>query len=105
MWILGHSYVYWGARRADVRKGGRLLGLSGDEGMVRWLGIPGMLWSRVVPEMHRYARLDRPPDVVLLHVGGNDLGLRCTHELIRDIKFYFFATTVFFPGYHFCMMV
>lgn len=87
VWIFGHSYVYWGARRADVRKDGRLLGLAGEEGTVRWIGFPGMLWSRVVPEMHKFAGLDRPPDVVVLHVGGNDLGVRCARELIRDIKF------------------
>ncbi|XP_077314597.1 uncharacterized protein LOC143996435 isoform X2 [Lithobates pipiens] len=97
VWILGHSYVYWGARRAEVRRDGRLLGLSREEGTVRWLGIPGMLWSRVLPEIHRYARLDRPPNVVLLHVGGNDLGLRCARELIRDIKFDLLRLQASFP--------
>lgn len=97
MWILGPSYVYWGARRADVRKDGRLLGLSGEEGIVRWIGFPGMLWSWVVPEKQRFARLDRPPDVVLLHAGGNDLGLRCARELVRDIKFDLLRLQSFFP--------
>ncbi|XP_053323805.1 uncharacterized protein LOC128497668 [Spea bombifrons] len=30
IWILGHSYVYWAARRASVRPRGRLLGLDPD---------------------------------------------------------------------------
>lgn len=97
MWILGRSYVYWGARRADVRRGGRLLGLTEGEGVVRWIGIPGMLWSRVVPEMHKFASLDRTPDVVVIHAGGNDLGIRCARELIRDIKFDLLRLQSFFP--------
>ncbi|KAM4012709.1 uncharacterized protein ACNLHF_004581, partial [Anomaloglossus baeobatrachus] len=53
-WILGHSYVYWGARRADARWNGR--------------------------------QLDRPPDILVLHAGGNDLGGRPFRILIKDIK-------------------
>lgn len=74
VWILGHSYVFWGARQADVRPNGRQLGISRQEACVRWLGVPGMLWSRMVPEVHCFALLDRPPNVLVLHVGGNDLG-------------------------------
>ncbi|CAJ0916298.1 unnamed protein product [Ranitomeya imitator] len=28
VWIVGHSYMYWGAKRADVRQDGRQLGFS-----------------------------------------------------------------------------
>lgn len=34
-----------------------------------------MMWSRVVLEVEHYARMDRPPDVLVLHAGGNDLGV------------------------------
>lgn len=64
---------------------------------MRWIGILGMLWSRVLPEVHRYARLDRPPDVLLLHAGGNDLGMRASRELVRDIKFDFLRLRSLFP--------
>lgn len=29
VWILGHSYVFWGAKRAAVRLAGRQLGFPG----------------------------------------------------------------------------
>lgn len=85
--ILGYSYVCWGTRRVDVRPNGRQLGFSRQEACVRWLGFPGMLWSRMVSEVHRFVRLDRPPDVLILHVGGNDLGVRSMLDVTRDIKF------------------
>lgn len=65
--------------------------------MVQWTGIPGMLWSRVLPEIQRYACLDRPPDVLLLRVGGNDLCLRASRKLIRDVKWDFLQLRVSFP--------
>lgn len=47
--------VLGGARRDDVRYEGRQLGFSRQEACIRWLGVPGMLWSRMVPEVHRFA--------------------------------------------------
>ncbi|XP_044155431.1 uncharacterized protein LOC122942002 [Bufo gargarizans] len=98
VWILGHSYVFWGAIRADVRPSGRQLGFSSELATVRWLGVRGMLWGGVLREVHRFVRLDRPPDVLVLHVGGNDLGRRPFRELIRDVKFDLLRIWALFPG-------
>lgn len=87
VWILGHSYVFWGAERASVRPDGRQLGFSRSEVLVRWLGKRGLRWSGVLPEMSNFVRLDRPPDILVLHAGGNDLAKRPFRELVRDIKF------------------
>ncbi|XP_040283336.1 uncharacterized protein LOC120997330 [Bufo bufo] len=51
VWILGHSYVFWGAIRADVRPSGRQLGVSPELATVRWLGVRGMLWGGVLREI------------------------------------------------------
>lgn len=59
VWILGHSYVFLGAKRGDIRPEGRQLGISRRKACIRWLGVPGMLWSRVVPEVHKFALWDR----------------------------------------------
>lgn len=34
-----------------------------------------MRWGRVMVEVERYVRLDRPPDVLVIHAGGNDMGI------------------------------
>lgn len=72
--------------RADQRRNGRQLGFDKDLLQVRWIGVRGMLWSRVLAEIRFHALCDRGPDIVLLHVGGNDMALRPSREIIRDIK-------------------
>ncbi|XP_072010634.1 uncharacterized protein [Engystomops pustulosus] len=52
LWIAGHSFVHWGALRADVRPAGRQLGFAASEVQVRWIGQRGLLWSRLLPEIH-----------------------------------------------------
>lgn len=85
-WILGHSYVCRGALQADLRRSGRQLGFDRSDLQVRWMGVRGMLWHRVLQEVQFYAKFDRFPDLLLLHVGGNDMAARSSRELIRDIK-------------------
>lgn len=97
VWILGHSYVFWGAKRADMRPKGRQLGIPREDACVRWVGRPGMQWARVLPEIQHFARLDRPPDVLVLHVGGNDLGGRPSRELMKDVKIDFLRLRTSFP--------
>lgn len=38
-------------------------------------------------EFHQFFKLDRSPDVLVLHVVGNDLGSQPFRELIQDVKF------------------
>ncbi|XP_073466908.1 uncharacterized protein [Aquarana catesbeiana] len=98
VWILGHSFVFWGAKRADVRPNGRQLGIPRQEARVRWIGLSGMMWNRVRSEVHKFARWDRAPDVLVLHVGGNDMGVRSMRDLIRDIKCDVLRLQAAFPG-------
>ncbi|XP_069832586.1 uncharacterized protein [Dendropsophus ebraccatus] len=85
-WIFGHSFVVQGARRADVRSDGRQLRFHKSDLLVRWIGLPGLLWGRVLPELEYFASMDRYPDILVLHVGGNDFGVRRSRDIIRDIK-------------------
>ncbi|CAN2388375.1 hypothetical protein PRIEUP_LOCUS16321, partial [Pristimantis euphronides] len=86
VWILGHSYVYWGAQLADRRREGRQLGIGKEVARVRWIGVRGLRWGRILGEIHRFVQLDGRPDVLVLHAGGNDIGNRPCRELARDIK-------------------
>lgn len=97
VWILGHSYVVRGAIRAAVRPNGQQLGFSREEARVHWLGKRGMIWSGLLSEFHRFVRLDRAPDVFVLHLGGNDLGKRPFRELLRDMKFDLLRLWALFP--------
>lgn len=96
IWILGHAYVAWGAKRADVRPNGRQLGFPKDVALVRWIRAPGMSWSRVMAQVHQFARLDRVPDILLVHARGYDLGLSSMRKFIQDIKFDFLRLCSFY---------
>lgn len=37
-------------------------------------------------EVKFYAGLDRVPDILVIHAGGNDLGVRTTGEILWDVK-------------------
>lgn len=69
IWILGHSFVLWGALHADVRPDGLQFGFARDEVIIRsfseaWHGLEFSL-----SELDPFAHLDRAPDVLVLHVG------------------------------------
>lgn len=52
--ILGHSFVFRREKLEDVRLNGHQLGIPQEVARVRGIGVLGMLWSRVVPEVHCY---------------------------------------------------
>ncbi|CAN2390073.1 hypothetical protein PRIEUP_LOCUS109, partial [Pristimantis euphronides] len=67
VWIIGHSYVYWGAQLADRRWEGRQLGISREVAGVRWIGVRGMQWGRMFGEIQRFVNLDGKPNIIVLH--------------------------------------
>lgn len=67
---------------AAVSTDGQQLAFAREEVLVRWLEKRGMRWNRVLPGFHHFAKSDRPPDVLVLYVGGNDLGALLFRELI-----------------------
>ncbi|XP_066437239.1 armadillo repeat-containing X-linked protein 2-like isoform X2 [Eleutherodactylus coqui] len=98
VWILGDSYVFWGAERAGVRPNGRQLRFQKSEAIVRWMGIRGMTWGSVLEEVERRVRWDRAPEVLVIHVGGNDLGKRRFRDLSRDIRYDCLRLQASYPG-------
>lgn len=81
---MGHSFIYRAAQRADDRPGGRNLGFSGVA--VNWRGIRGLRWAQVLAEVVFISRWAQGPVVLVLHVGGNDLGSVPTGELMMFMK-------------------
>ncbi|KAM3912126.1 uncharacterized protein RB166_014636 [Leptodactylus fuscus] len=84
VWLIGHSFLYWAEKRAEVRPGGRHFGLEGVD--VRWRGSRGLRWRQVLPDIVAASRLTPGPAVVIVHAGGNDLGHVKLAELITMIR-------------------
>ncbi|XP_053568891.1 uncharacterized protein LOC128659240 [Bombina bombina] len=74
VWILGHSYVHWAALRAAARAGGLQLGLLSRRMGIRWLEKRGMMWSDLPTQVAEARRRWGRPHVIVLHLGGNDVG-------------------------------
>ncbi|XP_041440943.1 uncharacterized protein LOC121400934 [Xenopus laevis] len=86
VWLLGHSYISWARRRAAVKNSGPQLGFPEGRVNIHWFGVPGLRWPGVWPTLLRHVRSGRRPDVLLIHAGGNDMGLRSQRELVLTMK-------------------
>ncbi|XP_075039264.1 uncharacterized protein LOC142099582 isoform X2 [Mixophyes fleayi] len=81
VWIIGHSFVFWAAGhpRSNV--------IPNHEGtVIRWLGRRGLNWPDLVPWLGRLIRQHGPPNILVVHAGGNDLGKGKSLELIIAIR-------------------
>ncbi|KAG8442193.1 hypothetical protein GDO86_004498 [Hymenochirus boettgeri] len=84
VWLIGHSYLFWAARRAEIRPGGRNLGFTAAA--LEWKGIRGMSWWQVLPEAVEISRRDRGPLVLVIHAAGNDLCRSRLSDLMTLMK-------------------
>ncbi|XP_071976202.1 uncharacterized protein [Engystomops pustulosus] len=71
VWLVGHSYIYWAARRAAVRPGGLNLGFMSAD--LSWRGIKGLKCLQVLSEVVAIGKQSPGPTVLVIHAGGNDM--------------------------------
>ncbi|RXN32640.1 sterile alpha motif domain-containing 3-like protein [Labeo rohita] len=96
--IVGHSFVKWAERRAEAAWEPHL-GLRSTN--VQWYGEGGMKWSQILPVV---LSTGLRPDVLVIHAGGNDLGLQRSVDLLSSMKEHISAlqkitsATVMFSG-------
>ncbi|XP_044158605.1 uncharacterized protein LOC122944427 isoform X3 [Bufo gargarizans] len=95
VWLLGHSYIFWAAQRAECRPGGRSLGFREVE--VHWRGLRGLRWSQVLPEVVEIGRRSVGPVILVLHAGGNDLCSQRMLELMALMRSDLERFPAFFP--------
>lgn len=83
--VIGHSILFWAKKRAERKGAGSCLGL-GPTVMVFWRVARGMCWSQLLPTVLRFLLDNPPPDIVLVHLGENDLARRKSYSLRVQIK-------------------
>ena len=71
--MMGSSLIYWAHRRAVSRPLGKNLGLDQHKVSIHWHGRRGMQWDNLIPIVTQQLRRHPPPDVLLIHLGSNDL--------------------------------
>ncbi|CAG2232678.1 unnamed protein product [Mytilus edulis] len=74
VWIVGSSIVKHAFVTARDRPGGVNLGLGRLNASFWWQGKGGMIVRHVKAQLRTMKKYEDPPQFLLLHVGGNDLG-------------------------------
>ncbi|VDI67713.1 Hypothetical predicted protein [Mytilus galloprovincialis] len=87
VWIIGSSLVAKASSHSQIRPLGNDLGLHKLGYKLMWAGMSGMSVYNVVPIVENLIHCCGLPDAVLLHCGGNDIGLVNCGKLLFDIKF------------------
>ncbi|CAI5653022.1 unnamed protein product [Oreochromis niloticus] len=82
VWIIGSSYIRRGESDANEIFGENF----GLNAKVQWFGKGGMRWSGVLPRFYEELSTQSPPDILVIHAGGNDLGLMSAYQLSSVIE-------------------
>ncbi|XP_041444662.1 uncharacterized protein LOC121402213 isoform X2 [Xenopus laevis] len=85
-WLLGHSYIHWAAQRATFHQADGQLGFQQAQVQLRWVSRRGLKWEEIVPLVVQKAKEFGPPDIIVIHAGGNDVGQCPMKFLIKDIR-------------------
>jgi hypothetical protein len=73
--VVGSSIIQRAGEHSKIRPTGTFLGLQQLGCQIVWVGMPGMRWENVVPLIHNLINYRGIPFAVIIHYGGNDIGL------------------------------
>ncbi|OCT55830.1 hypothetical protein XELAEV_18003287mg, partial [Xenopus laevis] len=85
VWIVGHSFVCWAEERA-VRRPYTSNLLDPCKSQVFWFGRRGMKWADLWSAIWAARATFPKPDIIIVHLGGNDIGKVKTLDLINFMK-------------------
>ncbi|KAM9476623.1 uncharacterized protein Hap1MRO34_009671 [Clarias gariepinus] len=86
VWICGHSLVFWAEKRATSPEIGMQLGMDPNSVRVWWKGVQGMTWQQLLPQLLQLKDNWPKPDVILIHLGGNDIGTMTPETFVLAVK-------------------
>lgn len=87
IWIVGSSIVKWAFVRARCLYDGPHLDLQRQGASVWWQGRGGLRWCHMRRTFRTLLTFEDAPDLLVLHVGGNDLGLVKLGDLRYSISY------------------
>jgi hypothetical protein len=80
--IIGSSIIYW-AHQRSIDTHSTDLGLQNYN--IKWHGIRGMKWSSLTETLHSTTK-DMSPNIVIIHLGSNDISFPSPLSLITKMK-------------------
>ncbi|XP_066534492.1 uncharacterized protein si:dkeyp-121d4.3 isoform X2 [Hoplias malabaricus] len=102
VWICGHSLVFWAEKRATSPEFGMQLGMDPNSVRIWWKGVQGMTWQQLLPQLLQLKDNWPKPDVILIHLGGNDIGMTTTEAFLASVKKDLISMKSIFPE---CLLV
>ncbi|XP_072533749.1 uncharacterized protein [Salminus brasiliensis] len=102
VWICGHSLVFWAEKRATSPEFGMQLGMDHNTVRIWWKGVQGMTWQQLLPQLLQLKDNWPRPDVILIHLGGNDLGKTPPEAFLAAVKKDLISMKSIFPE---CLLV
>ena len=98
IWVVGSSIIQRAGEHSKIRPTGTFLGLLTPGCQFVWVEIPGMRWENVVHLIHSLFNYRGFPFAVIIHCGGNDIGLVSCAELLFHIKLTIAILSSLLPG-------
>ncbi|XP_078530633.1 uncharacterized protein LOC144817736 isoform X4 [Lissotriton helveticus] len=86
IWIVGHSFIKLAQVQACHRYVGAMFGFNDRLFNIVWKGKEGMRWKELLPCLNKWMVQGRCPDVLLIHLGENDLCEEKGVVLMRAMK-------------------
>ena len=80
--IMGSSIIYWAHQRAVAVNS---TDLDLENYSIKWHGIRGMKWHSFMETFNSLTN-DATPDIVIIHLGSNDISFNNPHPLINKMK-------------------
>ncbi|KAK1791462.1 hypothetical protein P4O66_013480, partial [Electrophorus voltai] len=102
VWICGHSLVFWAEKRATSPEIGMQLGMDPNSVRIWWKGVQGMTWQQLLPQLLQLKDNWPKPDVILMHLGGNDIGKITVGAFLAAVKKDLISMKSIFPQ---CLLV
>ncbi|XP_069803914.1 uncharacterized protein [Dendropsophus ebraccatus] len=86
VWIIGHSFIQRAAQRAESYCYSPNLSLSPELVTVYWMRIEGQHWDGLPNQLRLKCAQYPQPDIIIIHLGGNDIGKEGTIDLLFLMK-------------------
>ena len=83
IWLIGSSLVHWAEARAQKSRADWSLLTHPN---VKWYGQRGMKWNQLLPKIKAILGHTPAPDVMYIHLGGNDLASTPLRKLTCQAK-------------------
>ncbi|TSK42125.1 Cold shock domain-containing protein E1 [Bagarius yarrelli] len=100
VWICGHSLVFWAEKRATSPEIGMQLGMDPNSVHIWWKGVQGMTWQQLLPQLFQLKDNWPKPDMIIIHLGGNDLGKLTPENFVLAVKKDMKSLKSIFPQCH-----